>query len=145
MVQHRIFVATLLAATALASHARAAPTLLAYGALSANMTTDLSGRTDMLENGNPQNILGGLGSGLAYAGGNTFLAVPDRGPNAVSYNGNVDDTTSYISRFQTMQMAITPSSGGALPYSLTPTLAATTLLYSAQPLNYGGIPAGTTM
>jgi hypothetical protein len=145
MVHHRIVMATLLAATALAGHARAAPTLLAYGALPSTMTTDLSGRSDTLENGNPQNILGGLGSGLAYAGGNTFLAVPDRGPNAVSYNSNVDDTTSYISRFQTMQMAIAPSSGGALPYSLTPTLAATTLLYSAQPLNYGGIPAGTTI
>jgi hypothetical protein len=90
MVQHRIFVATLLAATALASHARATPALLAYGTLPAGLTIDLSGRTDTLENGNPQNTLGGLGSGLAYAGGNTFLAVPDRGPNAVSYNSNVD-------------------------------------------------------
>lgn len=35
-----------------------------------------------LENNVPGNVLGGLGSGLAYAGCNTFLALPDRGPNA---------------------------------------------------------------
>ena len=35
-----------------------------------------------LENGVAGNMLGGVGSGLAYAGRNTFLALPDRGPNA---------------------------------------------------------------
>ena len=46
-----------------------------------------------LENGVPGDRLGGIGSGLAYAGGTTFLALPDRGPNAASYNGAVDDTS----------------------------------------------------
>ncbi len=145
MVRPRIVAMSLLAVTAAAATAHANPVLLAYGFLPASMTTDLSGRTDILENGDAQNVLGGLGSGLAYAGGNTFLALPDRGPNAMPYNSNVDDTVSYISRFHTMQMALTPASGGsALPFSLTPALAATTLLYSTQPLNYGGVPAGTT-
>ena len=49
----------------------------------------------------PANVLGGIGSGLAWAGGNTFLATPDRGPNATPYNSAVDDTVSYIARFQT--------------------------------------------
>src|SRR6476659_7646696 len=39
-----------------------------------------------LESGAPGNRLGGIGSGLAYAGGSTFLALPDRGPNASPYN-----------------------------------------------------------
>ena len=38
-----------------------------------------------------------------------------------SYNPAIDDTTSYISRFQTLNMTLTPS-GGPLPYTLTPTL-----------------------
>lgn len=143
-----VAVGSLLAATVLSAPAWAVPsptgTLLAYGALPASLTTDLSGRTDVLENGNPQNILGGIGSGLTYAGGTTFLATPDRGPNAVSYNSNVDDTVSYISRFQTLQVALIPSGGSALPFTLAPTLTGTTLLSSAQPLNYGGSPSGTT-
>lgn len=35
---------------------------------------------------------------------NTFLAIPDRGPNATPYNVNVDDTTSYITHFQTFSL-----------------------------------------
>lgn len=123
--------------------AQASVTLIGYGAL--DQAADLSGRTDILENGNPQNILGGIGSGLTYAGGNTFLAVPDRGPNAASYNAAIDNTTSYISRFQTLNMTLTASNGGALPFVVTPVLSKTTLLYSAQSLNYGsGAGLGTT-
>jgi len=119
--------------------AMATPILLATGTLtgsSAGAYQDLSGLTGALENGLPGNILGGLGSGLAYAGGNTFISVPDRGPNATPYNSAVDDTVSYISRFQTLTMNLTPS-GGALPFSLGVTLNATTLLYSPTPLFYG--------
>jgi hypothetical protein len=122
-----------------APSADAAVTLLAQGVLtgsSAGSYADLSGLTGTLENGVKANLLGGLGSGLAYAGGNTFVAVPDRGPNAVKYNSKIDDTTSYINRFQTLNMALTPS-GGALPFTLTPTLTETTLLYSGAPLTYG--------
>ena len=46
----------------------------------------LSGLTNTLENGVPANILGGIGSDIAYAGGDTFLAVPDRGPNALPFD-----------------------------------------------------------
>ena len=129
-----------------ASHANAAATLLAIGSLSG--TTDLSGLSgpsNVLENGNSGDILGGLGSGLAWAGGNTFLALPDRGPNAVSYNAAVDSTTSYISRFQTVTLDLTASGSGSLPFSLTPTLTNTTLLYSSTALTYGataGLPSG---
>jgi len=43
-------------------------------------------------------------------------------------------------------MALTPSArwGTVSYYTLTPKLIGTTLLYSAQPLNYGGVPAGAT-
>ncbi len=132
----RLLLVNLCLAAVIATPAHAAVTLLAKGALSG--TTDLSGLTGRLENGLAGNILGGLGSGLAYAGGNTFIAVPDRGPNATPYNSAVDDTTSYISRLQTITMSLTQSaSGSALPFTLTPTLTQTTLLSSATALIYG--------
>lgn len=123
--------------------ALAPPMLKADSVLLARQTisgsaTDLSGLSQPLENGVPANLLGGFGSGLAYAGNNTFLALPDRGPNAVAYNSQIDDTVSYIDRFQTFQMTLSPSSAATMPYSLTPVLTATTLLSSATPLSNGG-------
>jgi hypothetical protein len=115
-------------------------TLLAVGSLTgstAGSYTDLSGLTTTLENGVPANLLGGLGSGLAWGAGNTFLALPDRGPNAVSYDSLVDDTVTYIPRFHTVTMDLQQNSGPGLPFTLTPTLKATTLLYSSLPLVYG--------
>lgn len=114
--------------------AHATPSLLAIGTL--NNNTDLSGLSGSLENGDSAAIFGGIGSGLAYAGNNTFLALPDRGPNATAWNSNVDDTTSYISRFHTISMNLvaTPDSTA---FTLTPTLSQTTLLYSPTALNYG--------
>jgi len=130
----------------ISSAAMASPILLAIGTLngsSAGANQDLSGLTGAMENGLPGNILGGLGSGLAYAGGNTFIGVPDRGPNATPYNSAVDDTVSYISRFQTLTMNLNPS-GGTLPFSLGVSLDKTTLLYSPTPLVYGsGAGLGT--
>lgn len=123
--------------------------LIAIGEVNANYQ-DLSTRTaGPLENGVAGNILGGVGSGMAYAGGNTFVAVPDRGPNAVSYNSLIDDTTSYINRFQTFNLALAanpgydPLTAGSLPYILSPFLVDTTLLSSKTPLSYGvdGTPA----
>ena len=109
--------------------------MIATGTLTG--TSDLSGLSAPLENGLPGDILGGLGSGLAYAGGNTFLALPDRGPNATSYDTNqIDDTVSYVNRFHTVTMTLTPS-GSGLPFTLSPTLNNTTLLYSSTPLTYG--------
>jgi hypothetical protein len=67
----------------------------------------------------------------------------------VPYNSGVDDTASYINRFHTIRMSLTPNSQPGLPFTLTPTLTATTLLRTAVPLVYGdgsaggaGFPAG---
>jgi hypothetical protein len=126
------------AAAALVPAAHASVDLIAIGSIS-GAYEDLAVRTAApLENGVPGNRLGGLGSGLAYAGGTTFLALPDRGPNAKPYNPLVDDTVSYIVRFHTLRFALSPSdAGSALPFTLTPTLRKTTLLSSPTPLVYG--------
>lgn len=144
MICSLVVIAGFAAGSTVASGARAAPLLLGYGSLPSSVTTDRSGLTYTLENGNPQNILGGLGSGLAWAGGTTFYALPDRGPNALAYNSAIDNTVSYISRFHTVSLTLTPTPGNALPFSIDSALTGTTLLYSAQPLNYGGVPQGTT-
>jgi hypothetical protein len=116
---------------------------------------DLSNKTaGALENGAAGNRLGGLGSGLAWAGGCTFLALPDRGPNAGAYNPAVDNTPSYIPRFQTIRLSLASNPDfdasvvGSMPFVLTPTLRDTTLLWSRTPLVYGtgagvgrGVPA----
>ena len=122
--------------------AQAQISLIAQGSIS-GFASDLSGLAGTLENGAAANLLGGLGSGLAWAGGNTFLTLPDRGPNAVGWNATVDDTASYIPRFSTLQLGLTASSGGALPFTMTPTLSSTTLLYSATPLAYSATGAAT--
>src|SRR5262249_27829909 len=91
-----------------------------------------------LENGAPANLLGGLGSGLTYAAANTFLALPDRGPNAIPSHPAIDDTASYINRFHTitMELSSSPNSAG-LPFTLVPRLIGTTLLWSRTNLVYG--------
>jgi len=123
-----------------AAHAQIS--LIAQGSLS-GFASDLSGLGGTLENGTAANLLGGLGSGLAWAGGSTFLALPDRGPNASAWDTAVDNTTSYIPRFSTLQLGLTASSGGALPFTMAPTLSGTTLLYSATPLIYSATGAAT--
>lgn len=136
-----IYSALLVLACSISSEANAQGTLLAKGTLTgskAGSYRDLSGLKNTLENGVPANLLGGLGSGIAYLSGDTFLALPDRGPNAVSFNPLVDDTVSYIDRFHTVRMNLTPSkAGSALPYSITPKLESTTLLHALLPLAYG--------
>jgi hypothetical protein len=123
--------------------AHAATSLIAIGSLSGAIS-DLSTETaGLLENGVAGNLLGGVGSGFAWAGGNTFLALPDRGPNALAYNPLVGDTTSYIDRFQTINFSLTANAGPGLAYNLTPTLTQTTLLSSATPLTYGTGALGT--
>ena len=136
---HKRLMASLLASTLLTSvSAHADINLIAIGKISGNYE-DLSSQTAApLENGIAGNRLGGIGSGFAYAGGTTFIAVPDRGPNANAYNDQVDDTVSFIDRFQTFNMSLAPSqAGAALPFVLTPTLLKTTLLSSTTPLVYG--------
>lgn len=113
--------------------------LIAKGTLtesSAGLFADLSGLDYNLENGAPANLLGGMGSAITWGYGDTFLALPDRGPNAVSFDSLVDDTVSYVPRFHTIKMNLQPSSVG-LPFTLTPTLEKTTLLFSHSPLTYG--------
>jgi hypothetical protein len=128
--------------SALSLNSQAAPVLLGIGSLTGE--TDKSGLTGTLESGVKANVFGGLGSGLTYAGGNTFIALPDRGPNAQAYaaGAGVDNTTSYIPRLQTLNMQLVTSASG-LPFSITPTLTSTTLLFNATSLNYGvnGAPA----
>ena len=132
-----------LALCALAAGPAHAIDLIAIGKMPGTLA-DHSGQSAPLENGVRGDLLGGIGSGLAWAGGNTFLALPDRGPNATAWNAAVDDTSSYVPRFHTFQLDLQPvaDAGTGLPFTLTPTLLGTTLLYSHQPLNYGGSVAG---
>ncbi len=134
-----LLIATIFGATA----AQAATSLIAIGSISGSIF-DLSTQTaGPLENGVAGNLLGGVGSGFAWAGGSIFIATPDRGPNALAYNPLVADTTSYIDRFQTFNMALTQNAGPGLEYNLSPTLTHTTLLSSATPLTYGTGALGT--
>jgi hypothetical protein len=135
---------TVLLGAASIGAAHAGPQLIAIGTLSGTQG-DLSGQTaGALENGVAGNLLGGVGSGLAWAGGNTFIATPDRGPNATAYNPLVDDTTSYIARFQTLSLGLMANtSGSGLAFNLKPTLSATTLLSSPTALAYGNGSMGT--
>lgn len=112
--------------------------LIANGRISGSRS-DLSRATSgVLENGVAGNLLGGLGSGIDYAGFNLFVAVPDRGPNAVPFNSAVDDTAAYVNRVQTLFMDLERAAPGSpLPFALTPYLIDTTLLHSAKPLHYG--------
>lgn len=118
--------------------------LIAIGSVSSSRADRSHATSAALENGVAGNLLGGVGSGIAYAGGHIFLGVPDRGPNAVAYNSEVDDTSSYINRVQTFFMRLEHSApGSALPFDLEPILLDTTLLHSAHPLHYGaGTDAG---
>ncbi len=134
-----------------ASTAHAEVVMLASGTLtgsSAGPNADLSHLTGTLENGLPANILGGIGSGFAYAGGNVFLGVPDRGPNATAYNDGINDTVSFIDRIDAMTITLSPAPAGSdLPFVLTPVLDETVLLWSPTPLVYGdgaafGVPNG---
>ena len=63
--------------------AHAGVSLIGIGQLAGS---DLSGLSGTLENGAAANILGGMGSAIAWAGGATFLLTPDRGPNASAWN-----------------------------------------------------------
>ncbi|WP_374261994.1 esterase-like activity of phytase family protein [Zoogloea sp.] len=142
MFAKRLLAVVVPALLASAPTAHAGVSLIGIGQLAG---TDLSGLVqDKLENGVAQNIVGGLGSAIAWAGGDTFLMTPDRGPNAEPWNSTVDDTTSWIPRFQTVSLGLASASFSAGSVTtLTPTLTATTLLSSSTPLNYGSAPVLT--
>lgn len=116
---------------------QAAPILLGVGEI--NGSSDLSGLNYSLESGVSAAVLGGTGSGIAYAGGNQFYLLPDRGPNAQSYTNGalVDNTTSYIPRAHKISLSLSAASSGSLPMSVSAQLKSTTLFYSSSPLNYG--------
>ncbi|MDT8998783.1 esterase-like activity of phytase family protein [Paucibacter sp. APW11] len=130
---HRLSLAA--AFCALTLQVQASPQLVATGSLS-GLLHDQSGQSALLENGVAGDLLGGLGSGLAWAGGTTFIGLPDRGPNAKSWNSALDDTTSFIPRLQTLSLTLAPQAG-KLPFALTAQLSSSTLLYSNTALNYG--------
>lgn len=117
--------------------ARAGVQLIAVGSLDGHGGDMAVLTAAPLENGTPGNQLGGLGSGLAHLRCDQFLAMPDRGPNAVHYNPAVSDTTSYIARFHTLDLRLQPTPHGRLKYALVPIVQATTLLWSPTPLVYG--------
>lgn len=136
LTKHIAYLGLAFAALAAPGILQAQIRLLGIGVLAGN--ADLSGLTGTLENGDPANVLGGTGSGLTYAGGTSFLALADRGPNAKPYNPAVDNTTSYIARFHTISVSLSPAAAGArLPFDVRPTLEGTTLLFSPTPLAYG--------
>lgn len=165
IVNRTLTAAMLATVPVLAAHA--GPDLIAIASIPATYE-DLSNQTaGALENGVPGNRLGGFGSSITYAGGDTFLMLPDRGPNALEYASSIDSTVSYIDRFHTFNLRLlpaTPSDSGVqdskttpnavpglrapfdvagLPFILTPTLRATTLLWSPTPLAYGKAGAHT--
>ncbi len=114
----------------------AQPALIANGTLTSSRAgsyADLSGLKGTLENGAAANLLGGFGSGIAHINGDQFVAVPDRGPNAVPFDSDIDDTVSYINRFHTIKMNLKPNTGSGLPYTIAPELEATTLLFNLTP------------
>lgn len=114
--------------------------LLAVGSLDrsrAGVLTDLSGLNYNLENGAPANLLGGFGSAITYAGGSAFLALPDRGPNAIPFDSALSDTVSYINRFHAFNFELSPKNNGGLPFTLNLSLRSTTLLSSPTALVYG--------
>jgi hypothetical protein len=138
VTQQRKLLFLALAAAFAAPPANAAVDLIAVGSLDGHVG-DLATQTSApLENGAAGNLFGGIGSGIAYAGCNTLVAVPDRGPNAIPYNTPLSDTASYINRFHTLSFELVSSAeGSALPFDMNLTLTATTLLRTAQPLFYG--------
>ncbi|HKD04830.1 MAG TPA: esterase-like activity of phytase family protein [Bryobacteraceae bacterium] len=131
----------LLAAGMIAAQSNAQITVLAIGNLtqtSAGSNVDLSGLTYKLENQAPANLLGGLGSGLTYVSADTYLALPDRGPNAMPFDSAIDDTDSYINRFHTIRMGLSRNTTGkGLPFNLVSMMQSTTLLWSPDKLVYG--------
>lgn len=146
-----VFAALVLSAFLSSSVATAQIQLIGIGTLdhsTKGANVDLFPDTMPLENGLAANVLGGLGSGFAYAGGDTFLALPDRGPNASPYNSAVDNTTSFVSRFQTLRIKLSQQPEGSnLPIAVNVELTATTPLFSTTPLTYAqasqGLPEGT--
>ncbi|MDB6170898.1 MAG: hypothetical protein JWL59_209 [Chthoniobacteraceae bacterium] len=80
-----------------------------------------------LENGIRENVLNGIGSGIAYSGyGNTYYLLADRGPSSTSYKngGDRDETTRFWTRFQSFDITLT---GAGNAFAVKATNVGTTL------------------
>ena len=128
--------AAVVALAGMASMADGAPRIIAVARIDSSVGDKATQTAAALENGVAGNLLGGIGSGLSWAGGSRFYALPDRGPNAVKYNAASDNTSSYIPRVQVLDMALAPAAGGTLPFTVTPQVSDTVLLSSATRLVY---------
>jgi hypothetical protein len=135
----KAFVTVLLIAFT-ATHLNAATNLLATANIPSD-SSDLSGLGGNLEDGTPANKAGAFGSGIAYSGiGWRFLAVPDRGPNASSYNPLVDNTTSFRARFHDLELNVSTTASGM--YQMAPTVVKSTLLSADQASPPTGLSSG---
>src|SRR5262249_32660401 len=114
------------------------PTLIAISSISGLYEDFATETAGLLENGVPGNRLGGLGSGLTWMGGDLFLALPDRGANAVPFIPCTDDPVPYPNPSPPLHTTLAPADPASpLPYVLTPMFVGTTLLHSRSPLVYG--------
>lgn len=110
--------------TALSLHVTAisaAITFIGEGAIPAT-ARDQSGLSGLLEDGvTPRDLAGGFGSAIAYTGKrNLYVATPDRGP--------ADGSTTYIDRFYTISIDVTPTRDNR--YQVTPRIEKTRLMRS---------------
>jgi hypothetical protein len=82
--------------------------LYGVGTIPSSATDGLSVSPKILEDETPHNLVGGLGSAIAYTGvGNLYVATPDRGPN----NG----LDSYTDRYYLIELTL---SGGTVTANL---------------------------
>lgn len=91
-----------------------------------------------------QDRFDGFGSGLAYTGfNNRFLLLNDRGPNknTNTHDSTVDNTTSYLDRFQVADITL---SGSGDSYNVNVNPVWTSLLRNGSGQNYIGISSAFT-
>lgn len=132
--KYRAFAPSLLICALAISSANAAVSLLGVGSIPAT-ATDLSGLTGTLESGTAKNLLS-VGSGLAYTGlGTRYIAIPDRGPNAIAYNAAVDDTTSFQARMHEVEVVVSGT-------TVTPLVVKTTLFSNETGVPLTGLSSG---
>lgn len=138
---------SLLTMAVMASSASAAVTYVGDAIIPGNGTDQSGLNGTILEDGvSPNNALNGFGSGLAYAGGNLFYGLADRGPNKVAYSGGtaVDNTTNYPNRYQQFSINLTPvgsldGNGHYASYTVNTSNVGTTLLTNTAGSQYLGI------
>jgi len=106
--------------------------------------SDLSGLpTALLEdNLSPANGLNGFGSALAYTGfQNRYVLLADRGPNKIEYKGgeDLDNTTSYQTRFQTFDIQVSEDISKSTGFRLDMKMRGTILFKNSANEQYIGL------